>query len=74
MDQGQRGPARGQHRPKLTLADLIRWEEHGAGWRMVADEDDHVVVALCTCHGEPVDLLRGDQPELIEFVRARRGN
>ncbi len=54
----------------MTLADLMRWEENGATWRTVEDADDHVVVQLCTCYGEPADLLRGDAPELIEFVRA----
>ncbi len=72
MDQGERGPAGGDRRPTLTLADLIRWEEHGATWREVQDNDDHVVVQLCTCYGEPVDQVRGEARDLIAFVRAHR--
>jgi hypothetical protein len=59
-------------RPMLTLADLRRWEDNGATWRALEVADDHAVVELCTCHGEPVDQLTGDAPELIEFVRAHR--
>jgi hypothetical protein len=58
-------------RPLLTLEDLERWEEHGATWRMLEVDDEHAVVELCTCYGEPVDLVRGEAPELIEFIRGR---
>jgi len=34
--------------------------------------DRYAIVELCTCHGEPVDMLRGSAPELIEFVRRHR--
>jgi hypothetical protein len=33
--------------------------------------EDGVAVELCTCFGEPVDVLEGDAPELLEYVRAR---
>lgn len=59
-------------RPSLTLEDLTRWEENGATWRALEITDEQAVVELRTCHGEPVDVLRGDAPELIAFVRARR--
>ncbi len=59
-------------RPTLTLDDLKRWEDHGAMWRAVEVADDHAVVELCTCMGEPVDTQTGDAPELIAFVRAHR--
>jgi hypothetical protein len=58
-------------RPTLTVADLERWEENGASWRALEVSDERAVVELCTCYGEPVDMLAGDEPELIEFVRAR---
>jgi hypothetical protein len=61
-------------RPTLTLADLQRWEDNGATWRALEIADDHAVVELCTCYGEPVDTLLGDAPELIAFVRAHRGD
>ncbi len=59
-------------RPTLTLDDLKRWEDNGATWRAVEVTDDHAVVELCTCLGEPVDTQAGDAPELIAFVRAHR--
>lgn len=56
----------------LTVAYLESWEEHGATWRPLAVSDERVVVELCTCYGEGVDILEGDGPELIEYVRAHR--
>jgi hypothetical protein len=57
-------------RPLITLADLQRWEDHGAGWRALEIADGWAVVELCTCHGEAVDVVRGETPELIAFLRA----
>jgi hypothetical protein len=59
-------------RPPYTLEDLRRWEDHGASWRAVEVGEAHAIIELCTCYGEPVDLVRGETPELIEFVRAHR--
>lgn len=50
-----------------------RWEEHGADWRTVHVSDEHVVIDLCTCTGEPVERLESSDPELIRFVRERAG-
>ena len=50
----------------------MRWEDSGATWRALEVSDKRAVVELCTCYGEPVDVLSGDAPELIEFVRAHR--
>jgi len=50
---------------------LERWEEHGALWRAVSVGDEHAVVDLCTCTGEPVERLESDDPELIRFLRDR---
>ena len=58
-------------RPGLTLADLERWEENGAGWRALEVSDERAVVELCTCYGEPVDVLAGEAPELVAYVRER---
>jgi hypothetical protein len=54
-----------------TIEDLERWEEHGAIWRPFEVTDERAVVQLCTCYGEPVDLVESDDPKLIEFVRRR---
>ena len=62
----------GDIRPSLTLEDLTRWEENGATWRALEITDEGAVVELRTCYGETVDVLRGDAPELIAFVRAHR--
>jgi hypothetical protein len=59
-------------RPTLTLDDLQRWEDHGATWNTLELDDRHAIVQLCTCYGEPVDIVRGEEPQLIEFIRRRR--
>jgi hypothetical protein len=59
-------------RPPITIADLERWVLHGATWRAVDVSDQCAIVELCTCYGEPVDVVQGSAPELIEFVRRRR--
>ncbi len=48
---------------------LRRWEDHGATWRAVHVSDEHAVVDLCTCTGEPVERLESDDPELVRFLR-----
>ena len=55
-----------------TIEDLERWEEHGAVWRARELSDERAVVELCTCYGEPVDLVQSEDPDLIEIVRRRR--
>ncbi len=50
---------------------LQRWENHGAVWRALHVSDEHAVIQLCTCTGEPVDRLESSDAELIRFVRAR---
>ena len=55
----------------VTIEDLERWEEHGAHWRTLEVSDERAVVQLCTCYGEPVDVVQSEQPERINFVRGR---
>jgi hypothetical protein len=50
---------------------LRRWEDGGAEWRVVHLSDEHALVDLCTCTGEPVDQLASSDPELIRFLRER---
>ena len=59
-------------RKAATIEDLERWEEHGAVWRARELSDERAVVELCTCYGEPVDLVQSEDPDLIEIVRRRR--
>ena len=61
-------------RAGLPLAELEDWQLHGAIWRPLELSDERAVVELCSCSGEPMDVVEGDSPELIEFVRARRGD
>ena len=61
-------------RSGLTIAELEDWELHGAVWRALEVSDERAVVELCSCSGEPMDVVEGDGPELIEFVRARRSD
>jgi hypothetical protein len=58
-------------RSGLTVSELEDWELHGAIWRPLEVTDARAVVELCSCSGEPMDVVEGDAPELIEFVRAR---
>jgi hypothetical protein len=57
---------------EVTVEDLQRWQDHGAMWRPVEISDELAVVELCSCFGEPVDMVQGTAPELIEFVRRHR--
>lgn len=50
---------------------LRRWEDHGATWSVVHVSDEHALIDLCACTGEPVDRLESRDPELIRFVRER---
>jgi len=58
-------------RSGVTVSELEHWELHGAIWRALEVTDARAVVELCSCSGERVDVVEGDAPELIEFVRAR---
>jgi hypothetical protein len=66
------GEAAEHRRPSLSVEDLTRWEDNGALWRALEVTDQRAVVELCTCYGEPVDVVRGEDPELIAYVRAHR--
>jgi hypothetical protein len=55
--------------PLITLA---RWEDSGALWRTRSLDAEEAVVELCTCHGEPVEVLRSRDPELLRYLAARR--
>jgi hypothetical protein len=53
------------------VADLERWRDHGATYRVLELRDERAVVQLCTCYGEPVELLESSEPELIAYLRGR---
>jgi hypothetical protein len=57
--------------PEPPLVTLERWEDAGAAWRVASRTDSEAVVELLTCHGEPVDVLRSDDPELLAYLERR---
>jgi hypothetical protein len=57
--------------PEDPVAVLERWTANGAVYKVLELTDDHAVVQMCTCHGEPVDLLESEDRKLIEYLRTR---
>lgn len=53
------------------LEQLSQWEDAGAGWRVVALGAGGAVVELLACTGEPVDVLRSDDEELLAYLADR---
>ncbi len=52
-----------------SVADLERWRDHGATYRVLELCDDHVVIELCTCFGEPIERVESTDPTLIAYLR-----
>jgi hypothetical protein len=53
----------------FKLEDLESWEANGATWNVRVLTDERTVLELCTCFGEPVDVVQSDAPELIAYLR-----
>ncbi len=53
----------------FTVADLRRWEDNGATWRLLEAGDRQVVVELCTCYGEAVEVVEA-APDLLKLFRS----
>jgi len=64
-----RGSIRSMTEPSITVNDLKSWEAHGAVWRALEVSDERAVIQLCSCMGEPVDVVGSAEAELIAFVR-----
>lgn len=64
--------AAGEPRKAVTVEELQGWRDHGAVWRPVELDDEHAVIDLCTCSGEPMERVRSADPTLIAYVRAHR--
>jgi hypothetical protein len=57
--------------PSDDLARLLRWEEAGATWQLLATRGTSVTVSLCRCDGgEEVEQLVSDEPDLRQYVSA----
>jgi hypothetical protein len=68
---GDRG---GSDETSTATVDYLKdWELHGATWRAIEVTDEHAVIELCSCSGEPMDLVEGDDARLIDYVRGHRG-
>jgi hypothetical protein len=54
------------------VAQLRRWEESGATWRVVVRTPGAVELALLTCDaGEEVDRVRSSDPAVLDHVGDR---
>ena len=54
-----------------TIDILERWERSGAIWRVQSISGAEAVVELCTCFGEPVELVRTTDAETLRYLAAR---
>ncbi|MEO9329624.1 hypothetical protein [Gordonia aurantiaca] len=56
----------------MTLDDLRRWEDSGAGWRVVHRGPAGLTVALMRCDGgEEVERFVTDDPEILDHIGDR---
>ena len=65
----QPGRERGNVRSAFRLSELEDWELHGATWRAVELGPERILLELCSCSGEPMDLVQSNDRKLIEYVR-----
>jgi hypothetical protein len=59
---------------EATRDVLERWEQSGAIWRVRTLSASEAVVDLCTCFGEPVEVLRSQDAGLLRYLAARRSS
>ena len=57
---------------QATVSELEDWERNGAVWRPVEVYARRAVVDLCSCTGELMERVEGEEPSFVELVRARR--
>ena len=54
------------------VAELQRWEDAGAVWRVIGHRGQSVTIALLTCDGgEQVGQFTNDDPRLLDFLGDR---
>ncbi|MEV0670457.1 hypothetical protein [Mycobacterium sp. NPDC050441] len=54
------------------VADLQRWQDSGAHWRVLSRTVDSLTISLLRCDGgEEVDRFTSSDPRLLEFVGVR---
>ncbi|MBE2998535.1 hypothetical protein IDM40_07445 [Nocardiopsis sp. HNM0947] len=55
--------------PANPASRVLRWEEYGGTWRVVARGASGVTVELCSCTGgEVLERWTSDDPDLITLV------
>jgi hypothetical protein len=51
------------------VAELVRWQDAGATWQVLARTARGMTIALMRCDGgEEVDRFTSDDPRLLDFV------
>ena len=56
------------------VAELIRWQDAGATWEVIARTRQGITIALLRCDGgEEVERFTSDDPRLIAFVDGATG-
>lgn len=54
------------------VADLQRWQDSGAHWRVLTRTVDSLTISLLRCDGgEEVDRFTSSDPRLLQFVGTR---
>jgi hypothetical protein len=61
-------------RASLTIDALERWTLFGAQWHPLELSSGRAVVELCSCTGEPVDVLQSNDPAVISYLRAAQAD
>ncbi|MEO6859326.1 MAG: hypothetical protein ABI323_12215 [Solirubrobacteraceae bacterium] len=53
----------------VTIDGLEAWVLSGAYWRVVDISNQHAVVDMCTCTGEPMERVESGDPAVIGYLR-----
>jgi hypothetical protein len=57
------------------VAELQRWQDSGAVWRVDSRSPDAVTIAMLRCDGgEEVERFFSDDPDLLAFIGNRRSS
>jgi hypothetical protein len=53
----------------LTITAIERWMLFGATWQMVDISNEHAIIDLCSCTGEPVERRETADAMVINYLR-----
>ena len=54
-----------------TRDTLERWEHSGGVWRVAVTRPGEAEVELLSCDGEPMGLVRSEDPALLDYLARR---